>query len=167
MLWNQHRIIISVCCFESPRPISIAYHTCYHAYNCDLSTGFSSRGLTGLYHERSNLEVGLALRCFQRLSDPDVATLRLRLAAQQVHQRSVHSGPLVLGATPLKSLTRAVDRDRTGSRRSEPSSRDFLIRELRNPWDLIQPQDKTSRHRGAKPCRRCERSGKISLLSPG
>ncbi len=98
--------------------------------------------------------MGLALRCFQRLSLPDLATLRLRLAAQQVHQRSVHSGPLVLGATPFKSPARAVDRDRTGSRRSEPSSRAALIRELRNPWDLIQPQDATSRHRGAKPCRR-------------
>ena len=25
-----------------------------------------------------------------------------------------------------------------------------------NPWDLLQPQDATSRHRGAKPCRRCD-----------
>jgi hypothetical protein len=98
---------------------------------------------------------------------PDVATQRMLLAEQLVHQRSVRSGPLVLGTTPLKFPPRAVDRDRTGSRRSEPSSRATLIRELRNPWDLVQPQDVTSRHRGAKPCRRCERSGKISLLSPG
>jgi hypothetical protein len=98
---------------------------------------------------------------------PDVATQRMRLAAQLVHQRSVRSGPLVLRATLLKFPTRTVDRDRTGSRRSEPSSRATLIRELRNPWDRVQPQDVTSRHRGAKPCRRCERSGKISLLSPG
>ena len=116
---------------------------------------------------RPGLGVGLALRCFQRLSRPDVATRRVPLAGQPVHQRSVRSGPLVLRATPLKSPARAVDRDRTGSRRSEPSSRAALIRELRNPWDLVQPQDATSRHRGAKPCRRCERSGKISLLSPG
>jgi hypothetical protein len=115
----------------------------------------------------SNLGVCLALRCFQRLSRPDVATQRMLLAEQLVHQRSVHSGPLVLRATPLKYPARVVDRDRTGSRRSEPSSRAVLIRELRNPWDLVQPQDTTSRHRGAKPCRRCERSGKISLLSPG
>lgn len=32
------------------------------------------------------------------------------LARQQVHQRSVHSGPLVLGANPLKNRTPAVDR---------------------------------------------------------
>ena len=119
------------------------------------------------FEGRSHLEVGLALRCFQRLSLPDVATQRMLLAEQLVHQRSVRSGPLVLRATPRKSPTCAVDRDRTGSRRSEPSSRAALIRELRNPWDRVQPQDATSRHRGAKPCRRCERSGKISLLSPG
>ena len=35
-----------------------------------------------------------------------------------------------------------------------------------NPWDLLQPQDATSRHRGAKPFRRCELLGRISLLSP-
>jgi hypothetical protein len=107
------------------------------------------------------------LDAFSAYPFPTVATLRMPLAGQQVHQRSVHSGPLVLGANLLKFPTRAVDRDRTGSRRSEPSSRAALIRELRNPWDLVQPQDATSRHRGAKPCRRYERSGKISLLSPG
>ena len=31
--------------------------------------------------------------------------------------------------------------------RSEPSSRTFLIGEQPNPWDLLQPQDKMSRHR--------------------
>ena len=36
-----------------------------------------------------------------------------------------------------------------------------------NPWDRLQPQDATSRHRGAKPPRRCELLGEISLLSPG
>ena len=35
-----------------------------------------------------------------------------------------------------------------------------------SPWDLLQPQDATSRHRGAKPCRRYGLLGKISLLSP-
>ena len=35
-----------------------------------------------------------------------------------------------------------------------------------NPWDLLQPQDVTSRHRGAKPLRRYELLGAISLLSP-
>src|SRR6186997_3557836 len=89
------------------------------------------------------------------------------LAGRLVHQRSVHSGPLVLGAAPRKPPAPTMDRDRTVSRRSEPSSRTALIGEQPNPWDLIQPQDATSRHRGAKPCRRCERLGKISLLSPG
>ena len=55
--------------------------------------------------------------------------------------------------------------DRTVSRRSEPSSRTTLIGEQPNPWDLLQPQDVMSRHRGAKPRRRCERLGAISLLS--
>ena len=88
------------------------------------------------------------------------------LAEQLVHQRFVHPGPLVLRTAPLKSPTPAMDRDRTVSRRSEPSSRAALIGEQPNPWDLLQPQDATSRHRGAKPRRRCERSGAISLLSP-
>ena len=34
-----------------------------------------------------------------------------------------------------------------------------------NPWDLLQPQDATSRHRGAKPPRRYELLAEISLLS--
>ena len=89
------------------------------------------------------------------------------LAGQLVHHRSVHSGPLVLGADPLKSLTPAMDRDRTVSRRSEPSSRTTLMGEQPNPWDLLQPQDVMSRHRGAKPPRRYGLLGEISLLSPG
>ena len=88
------------------------------------------------------------------------------LARQQVRQRCVHPGPLVLGTDPLNSPTPTADRDRTVSRRSEPSSRTILIGEQPNPWDLLQPQDMMSRHRGAKPCRRCELLGKISLLSP-
>ena len=91
----------------------------------------------------------------------------LHLATQLAHQRSVHPGPLVLGATPLKSPTPAEDRDRPVSRRSEPSSRTALMGEQPNPWDLLQPQDATSRHRGAEPPRRCELLGETSLLSPG
>jgi hypothetical protein len=90
----------------------------------------------------------------------------LQLAPQQVHQRFVPPGPLVLEGGPLKYLTPTVDRDRTVSRRSEPSSRATLIGEQPNPWDLLQPQDVTSRHRGAKPPRRYELLGGISLLSP-
>ena len=88
------------------------------------------------------------------------------LAQQPVHHRYVHPGPLVLGADPLKYPTPTMDRDRTVSRRSEPSSRATLIGEQPNPWDRLQPQDVTSRHRGAKPPRRCELLGEISLLSP-
>ena len=90
----------------------------------------------------------------------------MQLAPQQIHQRSVRSGPLVLEAGPLKFPTPTTDRDRTVSRRSEPSSRATLMGEQPNPWDLLQPQDVTSRHRGAKPLRRYELLGAISLLSP-
>ena len=88
------------------------------------------------------------------------------LARQPVHHRYVPPGPLVLGAAPLKFRTGMADRDRTVSRRSKPSSRTTLIGEQPNPWDLLQPQDAMSRHRGAKPPRRCELLGGISLLSP-
>src|SRR3970282_1216493 len=88
------------------------------------------------------------------------------LAEQLVHKRSVHPGPLVLGTAPRKSPAPTPDRDRTVSRRSEPSSRTTLIGEQPNPWDLLQPQDVMSRHRGAKPERRCELLAPIALLSP-
>src|SRR5437879_1177373 len=90
----------------------------------------------------------------------------LRLAPQPVHQSGVHPGPLVLGTAPRKSPTPTADRDRTVSRRSKPSSRTTLIGEQPNPWDLLQPQDVMSRHRGAKPPRRYGLLGEISLLSP-
>ena len=88
------------------------------------------------------------------------------LAEQLVHQRFVHLGPLVLETALLKFPTPVPDRDRTVSRRTEPSSRTALIGEQPNPWDLLQPQDAMSRHRGAKPRRRYGRLGAISLLSP-
>ena len=90
----------------------------------------------------------------------------LHLAAQQIHQRFVHHGPLVLVAGLLNLPAPTTDRDRTVLRRSEPSSRAALMGEQPNPWDLLQPQDATSRHRGAKPPRRYELLGEISLLSP-
>ena len=89
------------------------------------------------------------------------------LAGQLAHESYVHPGPLVLGTAFVKSLPAAEDRDRTVSRRSKPSSRTALIGEQPNPWDLLQPQDAMSRHRGAKPSRRYGLLGKISLLSPG
>ena len=88
------------------------------------------------------------------------------LAEQLVNQRSVQHGPLVLVSEPRKSPAPTIDRDRTVSRRSEPSSRATLMGEQPNPWDLLQPQDVTSRHRGAKPPRRYELLAAISLLSP-
>jgi len=88
------------------------------------------------------------------------------LARQLVHQRYVHPGPLVLGTAPLKSRTPTVDRDQTVSRRFEPSSRTALNGEQPYPWDLLQPQDAMSRHRGAKRFRRWGLLGIISLLSP-
>jgi hypothetical protein len=88
------------------------------------------------------------------------------LARQQVHQRCVHLGPLVLKTDPLNSPTPTADRDRTVSRRSEPSSRTSLNGEQPYPWDLLQPQDEMSRHRGAKRFRRYGLLGIISLLSP-
>src|SRR4029077_10763902 len=88
------------------------------------------------------------------------------LAGQQVHQRYVHPGTLVLGTDPVNIPTPTADRDRTVSRRSEPSSRTALIGEQPNPWDLLQPQDAMSRHRGAKQRRRYGLLGVISLLSP-
>src|ERR1700750_3293210 len=84
---------------------------------------------------------------------------------QLEHQRFVRPGPLVLRSEPLKSPAPTVDKDRTVSRRSEPSSRTPLIGEQPDPWDLLQPQDVMSRHRGANPCRRYELLGRISLLS--
>src|ERR1700748_494076 len=90
----------------------------------------------------------------------------LRLAPQQVHQRYVHPGPLVLRTDPLNSPTPTPDRDQTVSRRFEPNSRTTLIGEQPNPWDLLQPQDVMSRHRGAKRFRRYGLLGIISLLSP-
>ncbi len=88
------------------------------------------------------------------------------LMKQLVHQRFVHFGPLVLEADSFNSPAPTADRDRTVSRRSEPSSRTALNGEQPYPWDLLQPQDAMSRHRGAKPRRRYELLGAISLLSP-
>src|SRR6266516_1316755 len=89
------------------------------------------------------------------------------LAEHLAHQRFVRPGPLVLRTALLKAPARAADRDRTVSRRSKPSARTALVGEQPNPWDRLQPQDATSRHRGAKPVRRYGLLGPISLLSPG
>ena len=88
------------------------------------------------------------------------------LAQQLVHQRYVRLGLCIQKADPLKSQTPTADRDQTVSRRSKPNSRTTLIGEQSNPWDLLQPQDVMSRHRGAKQFRRYELLETISLLSP-
>ena len=90
----------------------------------------------------------------------------LPLTRQPEHQRFVILGPLVLKNEPLKTPAPTADKDRTVSRRSEPSSRTALTGEQPDPWDLLQPQDAMSRHRGAKPLRRYELLEAISLLSP-
>ena len=90
----------------------------------------------------------------------------MRLASQPIHQRCVHSGPLVLGAAPVNLPAPTADRDQTVSRRFKPSSRTSLNGEQPYPWDRLQPQDEMSRHRGAKHRRRYELLGGISLLSP-
>ena len=103
----------------------------------------------------------LSALILSRLSYP-----AMHLAVQLEHQRSLIPGPLVLGNAPVKYPAPAEDKDRTVSRRSEPSSRTTLTGEQPDPWDLLQPQDEMSRHRGAKPHRRYGRLGAISLLSP-
>ena len=87
---------------------------------------------------------------------PERSQPAMPLAGQLAHQRFVRPGPLVLGTALLKSPTRTADRDRTVSRRFKPSSRTALIGEQPNPWDLLQPQDAMSRHRGANRLRRWE-----------
>src|SRR5579875_2519981 len=90
----------------------------------------------------------------------------LPLARQLAHQRCVLPNPLVLGKKLRKSPPPATDRDRPVSRRSKPSSRTASSGDQPIPGELLAPRDAMSRHRGAKPPRRCERSGEISLLSP-
>ena len=102
----------------------------------------------------------LSALILSRLSYP-----AMHLAVQPEHQRSLIPGPLVLRNAPIKYPAATADKDRTVSRRSEPNSRAALTGEQPDPWDLLQPQDVMSRHRGAKPCRRYELLGRISLLS--
>ena len=90
----------------------------------------------------------------------------LRVYTQLEYQRSVIPGPLVLRNALIKCPAPTVDKDQTVLRRFEPSSRTSLTGEQPDPWDLLQPQDEMSRHRGAKQRRRYGRLGAISLLSP-
>src|SRR5262249_50773420 len=117
---------------------------------------------SSLRDRRPRLAGGFTLRCLQRLSLPHVGYPALPRARQPGHQRCVPPNPLVLGRGRLKPPPPAADRDRPVSRRSKPSSRTAFIGEQPNPWELLHPQDAMSRHRGAKPPRRCERSEEIS-----
>src|SRR5256884_7818998 len=135
-------------------------------YTSRLSTWWSSRSLCPVRDRRPHLAEGFTLICLQRLSWPHVGYPALPRAGQLAHQRYVPPNPLVLGRKLLKSPAPTTDRDRPVSRRSKPSSRTAFIGEQPNPWELLHPQDAMSRHRGAKPPRRCERSEEISLLSP-
>ena len=65
----------------------------------------------------------------------------MHLVIQLMHHRFLHPGPLVLGAAPLKYLTPVIDKDRTVSRRSEPSSRTALMGEQPNPWNVLPLQE--------------------------
>ena len=114
-----------------------------------------------------HLGVGFALNMLSALITTKHSYPAVLLVEQLVHQRFVRGGPLVLSAAPLKNLAPIVDRDRTVLRRSEPSSRTLLTGEQPDPWDLVQPQDAMSRHRGAERSRRCELLDFTSLLSPG
>ena len=89
------------------------------------------------------------------------------LARQPDHRSHVPPGPCVLRGNSLRPPAPTTDRDQTVSRRFEPSSRTTLIGEQPNPWKVLPLQDVMSRHRGAKPRRRCELLDAISLLSPG
>src|SRR5699024_3966343 len=91
----------------------------------------------------------------------------MHLAVQQIHQRSVHPGPLVLRTAPIKSPPPAPDSDRSLSLRSQPSSRTALLGVPPNPWNLLQLQDAMRRHRRAKPLRRRDLSGVLGLFSAG
>src|SRR5215211_2631143 len=146
--WNRSAARIAALGRAAHRPASLA-----GALLCQAEGG-------------THLGACFALRCCQRLSRPDDGYPAVLLAEQPVHRRSVRPGPLVLGAGPRSPPSPATDRDRTVSRRSEPSSRAALMGEQPNPWDLLRPQDATSRHRGAKQPRRCELLAAISLLSP-
>ncbi len=98
------------------------------------------QGVLLLSNGISHLEGGFTLRCLQRFIPSRLGYPAVNLAVQPVHQRSVHPGPLVLRTAPLKYPTPTPDRDRTVSRRSEPSSRTALMGEQPNPWTYYSPR---------------------------
>src|ERR671938_649961 len=152
---------------SSPRPIGTAQlHPLPGVHLRPMLPGGLPGALLPLGDGTSHLGGGFALRCCQRFSLPGVATGQC--PGRDNPHTSGPSAPVLSywGRRPARLLTPTTDRDRTVSRRSEPSSRTALMGEQPNPWDRLQPQDAMSRHRGAKPPRRCELLGEISLLSP-
>ena len=150
-----------------PRPISNSQlHALPHFHLCPIYSS-SSRGLTNL-----TLWDIFILRGASRLDAFSVYPFPAWLLCYALGKTTdtPAASPSRSSRTKDSSLkypTPTPDRDRTVSRRSEPSSRTALMGEQPNPWDRLQPQDAMSRHRGAKPLRRCELLGVISLLSPG
>jgi hypothetical protein len=126
------------------------------------------KGFYSTYVETiSYLEGRFPLRCFQRLSGGNIATRRCSYS-ETTGTPGIPSSQSSRTRDESSQISTIVqDRDRTVLRRSEPSSRTTLTGEQPDPWDLLQPQDVMSRHRGAKPHRRCGRLDAISLLSPG
>jgi len=62
----------------SPRSLVQLSSTYCYAYTRCLSSRWSTCDLTPLREEGSHLEASFPLRCFQRLSLPDMATQRCR-----------------------------------------------------------------------------------------
>ena len=87
---------------SSPRPISITkLHRVTALPPMTYLPGRPPRGLTRFREWQSLFsEVGFTLRCLQRLSSSALRFPAVPLARQQLHQRCVHSGPLVLGTAP-------------------------------------------------------------------
>ncbi len=123
---------------------------CCHTSTSGLSTMWSTWGLT--------ISVGdLILRLASRLDAFSVYLIRTCYPA--VPLRATTDSPLVRPSRSSRTkdsssqnlLRPRCDRDRTVSRRSEPSiACRFNWANSHNPWDLLQPQDATSRHRGAQ-----------------
>ena len=98
----------------------------------------------------SNLGGGFPLRCFQRLSVGN-------LVIQRCRQKPTTDTPGIPSSQSSRTRdespqisTVVLDRDRAVLRRSEPSSRTLLTGEQPDPWDLLQPQDRMSRHRDSR-----------------
>ena len=131
---------------------------CHHASTSNLLTSSSLRDLITEVG-KSHLEGASCLDAFKDLSRPYIAT-RYAVGTTTGTPEVCPSRSSRTKAAPLKFPTPTTDRDRTVSRRSEPDSRTALMGERPNPWDRLRPQDAMSRHRGAKPPRRCELLGR-------